>query len=281
MIGKSRQAQIPLNSRRPPAHSAFGQGCGVLRHAQEPGTYRHTRFEPPAAVAGWVQHFWLESWNLDDREPQLREVLPHPCVHLAFVRGHARIYGVQLSRFSRELKGNGCVIGVKFRPGAFYPFLHKPVATIADTSFDAQQLFNDIPTTALAISNYRDERGMIDQASQFLQAHLPDHDPAVENACEAVETIATDRSVTRVGDLIARCGVQDRTLQRLFHRYVGASPSWVIKRYRIYDALTQLDGASPGKWTELAQNLGYYDQAHFINDFKKLVGRSPSAYLKM
>ena len=186
-----------------------------------------------------------------------------------------------MSRFSRELKGNGCVIGVKFRPGAFYPFLRKPVATIADTSFDAQQLFNDIPTTALAISNCRDERGMIDRASLFLQAHLPDHDPAVENACEAVEIIATDRSVTRVGDLIARCGVQDRTLQRLFHRYVGASPSWVIKRYRIYDALTQLDRASPGKWTELAQNLGYYDQAHFINDFKRLVGRSPSAYLKI
>jgi AraC-like DNA-binding protein len=265
----------------PLAHSVFSQGCGVLRHAQEPGTYCHTRFEPPAAVAGWVQHFWVESWDLADGEPQVREVLPHPCVHLAFVRGQTRIYGVQLGRFSRELKGNGCVIGVKFRPGAFYPFLRKPVATIADTSFDAQQLFNDIPAAASAISNCHDERGMIDRASQFIQTHRPDHDPTVENVCEAVEIIATDRSVTRVGDLVARCGVQDRTLQRLFHRYVGASPNWVIKRYRIYDALTRLDQAPQGEWAELAQSLGYYDQAHFINDFKRLVGRSPSAYLKI
>lgn len=281
MIGKSRQAQTPLNSRRPPAHSAFGQGCGVLRHAQEPGTYRHTRFEPSADIADWVQHFWIESWNLGEDEPQTREVLPHPCVHLAFVRGQARIYGVQLGRFVRELKGENCVVGVKFRPGAFYPFLRKPVAAISDTSFEARQLFSDIPATAAAISDCPDDRGMIDLASQFIQAHLPDHDPTIENVCEAVEIIATDRSVTRVGDLIVRCGVQDRTLQRLFHRYVGASPGWVIRRYRIYDALTKLDQASHGEWTELAQNLGYYDQAHFINDFKKLVGRSPSAYLKI
>ena len=273
--------EIPFHMRSPLAGSAFSRGCGVLKHAQRPGTYRHTRFEPSAAVAQWVQHFWIESWSLDDGEPQVREVLPHPCVHLAFVRGQARLYGVQLGRFARELKGDGCVIGVKFRPGAFYPFLRKPVATISDTSFDAQQLFSDIPAVAAAISNCHDERGMIDLASQFIEGRLPDHDPAVENVCEAVEIVATDRTVTRVADLIARCGIQDRTLQRLFHRYVGASASWVIRRYRIYDALTQLDQASHGEWTELAQNLGYYDQAHFINDFKKLVGRSPSAYLKI
>jgi AraC-like DNA-binding protein len=252
-----------------------------LRHAQQPGTYRHVRFQPSGAVADWVQHFWIESWSLGDNEPQIREVLPHPCVHLAFVGDRARIYGVQLGRFVRELKGNNCVVGVKFRPGAFFPFLRKPVAKITDTAFDAQQLFSDIPAATLAISNSHDDRGMIDLASQFIEAHLPDHDPAVGNACEAVEIIANDRNVTRVGDLVGRCGVQDRTLQRLFHRYVGASASWVIRRYRIYDALTQLDQAPQGAWTELAQNLGYYDQAHFINDFRKLIGRSPSAYLKI
>jgi len=52
----------------------------------------------------------------------------------------------------------------------------------------------------------------------------------------------------------------------------------------VYEALEQLADGGPAEqirdWAGLAQDLGYYDQAHFINDFKKLVGRSPTAYLK-
>jgi AraC-like DNA-binding protein len=66
----------------------------------------------------------------------------------------------------------------------------------------------------------------------------------------------------------------------LFRRYVGASARWVIKRYRLYEALDRLNGPTRSDWADLAQELGYFDQAHFINDFKKIVGRSPSAYLK-
>ena len=104
--------------------------------------------------------------------------------------------------------------------------------------------------------------------------------PLVETACAVVEQIAADRSLTRVESLPARCGVQDRTLQRIFRRYIGASARWVIKRYRIFEALEQLEAGEPAQWASLAQDLGYYDQAHFINDFRKLVGRSPAAYVK-
>lgn len=127
----------------------------------------------------------------------------------------------------------------------------------------------------------RDDRSMVDAASRFLVAHLPPLDPNVETACHVVEEIVNDRSLTRVEDIVVRCGIQERTLQRLFHRYVGASAKWVVKRYRIYEALEQLAVGKPAEWAMLAQDLGYYDQAHFINDFKKLVGRSPSEYVKM
>jgi AraC-like DNA-binding protein len=66
----------------------------------------------------------------------------------------------------------------------------------------------------------------------------------------------------------------------MFRRYVGASARWVIKRYRLYEALEQLGRGTPANLAAVAQNLGYYDQAHFINDFKKLVGCSPAQYAK-
>jgi AraC-like DNA-binding protein len=281
MIGKSRHLDPDGQTQGiPPTRSAFGQGCGVLRHSPVPGSYHHIRYRPPSALADWVEHFWMESWELHGRASQTRVVLPHPCVHLVFAPGRSRIYGVQLSRFVRELKGDDRILGVKFRPGAFYPFFHEPVSRIANTSLPAQQVFPHVLTAEKSVLACRDDRAMVDAAAQFLMAYLPPSDPNVDTACEIVEEIANDRCVTRVEHVIERCGLQERTLQRLFHRYVGASPRWVIKRYRVYDVLNQLTAGIPVAWAALAQDMGYFDQSHFNNDFKKLVGCAPREYLE-
>jgi AraC-like DNA-binding protein len=281
MIGKSRHLDPDGQTQGiPPTRSAFGQGCGVLRHSPVPGSYHHIRYRPPSALADWVEHFWMESWELRGRASQTRVVLPHPCVHLVFAPGRSRIYGVQLSRFVRELKGDDRILGVKFRPGAFYPFFHEPVSRIANTSLPAQQVFPHVLTAEKSVLACRDDRAMVDAAAQFLMAYLPPSDPNVDTACEIVEEIANDRCVTRVEHVIERCGLQERTLQRLFHRYVGASPRWVIKRYRVYDVLNQLTAGIPVAWAALAQDMGYFDQSHFNNDFRKLVGCAPREYLE-
>ena len=281
MIGKIRHVDASETAGREPlSHTTFGRGCGVLRHSPPPGAYRHVRYAPPGALADWVQHFWVESWDLRGFAPQTREVLPHPCVHFAFARGRTRIYGVQLNRFVRNLEGEGRVFGVKFRPGAFYPFLRRPVCSIANESFPAQSLFSDATAAEEELLACRDDCDMIQVASRFLFAHLPPYDPVVEQACDAVEKIASDQGVTRVESLVARCGMRDRTLQRMFRRYIGASARWVIKRYRVYEALEELSHGRQANFAALAQSLGYFDQAHFINDFKKLVGRSPAQYAK-
>jgi AraC-like DNA-binding protein len=281
MIGKSRHPHSDGQAQgASPIRSAFGQGCGILRHSPSPDSYRHVRYPPPKALADWVQHFWLESWDLRGRTPQARVVLPHPSVHLAFVPGRSRIYGVQLSRFARELKDEGRILGIKFRPGAFYPFFHQPVSTIANLYLPAQRVFPDAVLAENSVFACSDEHAMVEAAAQFLTAHLPPHDPNVDTACGIVEEIVNDRCVTRVEHVIARCGLQERTLQRLFRRYVGASPRWVIKRYRVFEVLTQLSAGMPVAWAALAQDMGYFDQAHFNNDFKKLVGCSPREYLE-
>jgi AraC-like DNA-binding protein len=281
MIGKSRHLDPDGQTQGiPPTRSAFGQGCGVLRHSPVPGSYHHIRYRPPSALADWVEHFWMESWELRGRASQTRVVLPHPCVHLVFAPGRSRIYGVQLSRFVRELKGDDRILGVKFRPGAFYPFFHEPVSRIANTSLPAQQVFPHVLTAEKSVLACCDNRAMVDAAAQFLMAYLPPSDPNVDTACEIVEEIANDRCVTRVEHVIERSGLQERTLQRLFHRYVGASPRWVIKRYRVYDVLNQLTAGIPVAWAALAQDMGYFDQSHFNNDFRKLVGCAPREYLE-
>jgi len=279
MIGKTRHVdEDPMVEPLSSPLALVGQGCGVLRHSPPPGSYRHTRYAPPDELSGWVEHFWLEAWQFRDSASQTREMLPYPSVHLVFAPGRSRIYGIQLGRFVRELKDNGRILGIKFRPGAFYPFLRKPVCSIANGSILAAQVFSNVANTEAAVLGCRDDRGMVEMAAQFLAANLPPRDPNVETARSAVEVIAKDRNMTRVQELAAQVGATERTVQRLFRRYVGASPRWVIKRYRVYEALEQLTDGRPADLANLAQNLGYFDQAHFINDFKKLVGRAPTEY---
>lgn len=74
--------------------------------------------------------------------------------------------------------------------------------------------------------------------------------------------------------------VSKRTLQRIFSQYVGVGPKWVIKRYRLHEAADQLAGGNVVDWPRLALDLGYFDQAHFIKDFKAMVGRTPTEYAR-
>jgi AraC-like DNA-binding protein len=87
-----------------------------------------------------------------------------------------------------------------------------------------------------------------------------------------------DPSIARVEDLTERFGMSARTLQRLFRRYVGVGPKWVLQRYRLHEAAERIADGYSGDWAALALDLGYFDQAHFIKDFKALVGCSPAEY---
>ena len=117
-------------------------------------------------------------------------------------------------------------------------------------------------------------------AMAFLREHLPPHDKQVEHVAAIVQGIIDERSITRVDSLVERHGSGRRALQRLFAEYVGVSPKWVINRYRLHEALERLAAGEPPDWPTLALDLGYFDQAHFIRDFKRLVGRPPAAYAR-
>jgi AraC-like DNA-binding protein len=79
-------------------------------------------------------------------------------------------------------------------------------------------------------------------------------------------------------ELAARHAMSQRTLQRLFRRYVGVSPKWVLQRYRLHEAAERIAEGRDGDWAATALELGYFDQAHFIRDFKALIGASPAQY---
>jgi AraC-like DNA-binding protein len=114
----------------------------------------------------------------------------------------------------------------------------------------------------------------------FLRGRHPEPDENVHHVTTIVSAAAKDRDILKVDDLVDRFGLDKRTLQRLFAKYVGVSPKWVIQRYRLHEAAELLADGGPAGHAALALQLGYSDQAHFVRDFKAIVGVSPAAYAR-
>lgn len=259
----------------------IGPSRGVLQYPPGPGVFHHARIAPPAGLMSCVQHFWIVQWDLQGSAPQVRETLPHPNVHLVIDAQGAHIHGVHLGRFEAILEGRGGVVGVKFRPGGFRPFLRRSVSTLRNRTITLEQVFGQRAASLAAdVFSRADDEGMTEAVSDFLAAHLPPPDSTVERVASIVDAIEADRNLVTVEQLLARWRVAKRPLQRLFNEYVGVGPKWVINRYRLHEALERLHAGAPVDWSQLALELGYFDQSHFIRDFRSLVGRSPAQYVR-
>jgi AraC-like DNA-binding protein len=257
---------------------------GVLQTALVDGARsRHVRYHPSPDLEPFVEHYWSVAWDFRGRTPERVEILPHPSVHLVFQRRvGARIVGVTRAKFSRLLRGKGEIFAVKFTPGGFYPFLRAPVSTLTDTTSSIDLAFGaDGRTLAGAMLATRTDEARVAHVEAFLRSRLgSDVDDTVARVAELVYIARRDHTIVKVDDLASRSGMNTRTLQRLFAKYVGVSPKWVIQRYRLHEAAEQLATGGIEQAT-LALALGYSDQAHFVRDFKAVVGTSPAAFASL
>jgi AraC-like DNA-binding protein len=256
---------------------------GVLKNAASERTcFRHERYHPSRQLEQFVEHYWVVEWDLRGEAPERAETLPHPSVHMVFEQdGRSRIRGAARKKFSRLLEDKGGVFAVKFTPAGFYPFVGVPVSGFSNKTVRLRDVFgrqgDDLDRAVLAEET---DLSRINVVENFLLARLPAADENVLKVTEIVYKVAKDRGILKVQDLVDQYGLHQRTLQRLFARYVGVSPKWVIQRYRLHEAAEQLATSGSGSQADLALNFGYSDQAHFIRDFKSIVGVSPAAYAR-
>ena len=238
------------------------------------------RRSPPAAdLDHLVERHWVVQWDLGDRPPHRQEVVTHPCVNLVFEPHGAAVHGVHRRRDVRVLAGTGWAVGVKFRPGGFSGYLGRPVHELTDRSvaldadFGADGRALEREAAALAEPDAK-----IAVAEAFLRERRPAPDPEVDLVQAVVADMLDVEPGSAVHEIARRHAVSTRTLQRLFRRHVGVGPKWVLRRYRLQEAAEQLAAGERSDWTRLALDLGYFDHAHFIRDFRAVVGRSPAEY---
>ena len=258
---------------------------GVLRPA---ATARQSelRREYPVhpALRPFVERYWSVRWDRRGAAPFRSEVLTHPSVNLAVESGDAPrhgghalpaalVHGVVTRRFVIDLTGWGRVTAVKFRPGGFRAYRGEPVAT------DTVHRLADGDALVRAVLRPDEDDLRIAALDAALVARVPEPEPEYLLLTEVLTTMAGCRELTRVEHVAAACGLSTRSLQRLFRRWVGVGPKWVLGRHRLWDATAVIDAGGVEDLAALATGLGWFDQAHFSRDFRSMAGCTPSEYL--
>ncbi|MDG3011284.1 AraC family transcriptional regulator [Rhodococcus sp. D2-41] len=265
---------------------------GIMRPAQVGTVYELGRVDVAAELAPYIEYYWTIRWALDSPRRETSSVLSHPAVHLSIEEGdqaarHGHplpsvlVHGVITRRFDIELAGRGRVLGVKFRPGGFTAL----TGVAADRFTDRVESLTELRAGA---ADLRD--GVLGLETDEARARLADERlsrwlPEVEDRDyallrEVVDDVAGDRTLIRAAAVARRHGLTDRSLQRLLRRYTGITASWLIRRYRLLDAMDALQRDPGCDIAELAVTLGWYDQPHFTRDFTAAVGVPPVRYVR-
>ncbi|SER34295.1 DUF6597 domain-containing transcriptional factor [Microlunatus flavus] len=273
------------------ATSRTASTAGILRPEEFARHVDLHRLAPAPDLAPWVENHWVLRWSLPAEVRFPSQVLPHPTMNLTVERGVRRpeappasvlVTGPVTRRFDVETRGSGWVWGVRFRPGGLPALAGFDASALAERTVAAADL---LPAPVVAALDAVDDtgatleadRGRVEAALRPL-AVAAGHDPDHELVLALVADMLADRGLLRVAQVTERHGVSGRRLQRLFARYVGVGPKWVLARYRMHDVVSALDAGWEGSLADLAATYGWYDQAHFTRDFRNLVGVTPAQY---
>ena len=247
------------------------------------GFAKHFRlccYLPSADMAPFVAHYFVSRRVKPQDTYTPTDVLTRPAVTLFFVSDQAYVSGVTTGR--RTLKNTDIYAGAKFVPGGFHPFWQRSISELAERRQAAMTIF---PEANAAFTRHllarQNDGDIVSAIESLLRTQQPRLDPNIRLINAILATIESDDSLHTVAALVRRSGINERTLQHLFHTYVGSGPKWCIMRARFLRAISHAHSRDETNWTTIAAELGYSTQSHFSNDFKKLIGVSPVQYIKL
>lgn len=251
---------------------------GVLHQQQSQQHYRLRRYFPDPSLTDWVEQFWLVDWDLDDGITHTQQNLPDPNFHLVISDDRVRIIGPVSKVYAYEMKGKGRIIGVKFELGALHELLDLPLIEYVDKEIETRTVFGaDVVAELTKLVKVTSDRAICQTLQTCLRAFVTPIREAQRTVRQLVNLMKEDSSLCKVNQLADHSGHSPRMLQRYFKTYVGLSPKWLIRKYRLHHALEQLDSGQSDMLDIVAQ-LEYTDQSHLIRDFKDVVGVTPRGY---
>jgi AraC-like DNA-binding protein len=256
---------------------------GVVGRANTGPVFDLRQWRPSASASVWVENFWSVTWDLRDAEPFESTVITFPVLHLTHewgtdgVRhGHrlpaTLVHGVVERVFSTTLSGTGAVVGARFRPGGFAARFDRDASVLTGRVLPPDDELFSAPL--VLADNCEQAAARLDEAI----GNYDDDNPMYRDLLALLERISADPRLHRVEQVMALSPWSERTTQRVFRRHVGVPVKWVLCRYRLQHAALAIETEPDTEFADLAVRFGWYDQAHFINDFRDMLGCTPGGY---
>jgi AraC-like DNA-binding protein len=242
-------------------------------------------YAPRAPLSEFVALFW--HWRGHTAPRSTERLLPMATMELVVRLGGGKpgggVSGPHSEVFFLERTADDELLGVHFKPGGALPFLGVPAGDLHNRSVTLDDLWGERNAARIvarlyeAPSSYAKfallERTLLDVAFRPLARQ-----PA---ATYALAELKRDSSVRSSADVARELEMSQRRFIRLFRDEIGLTPKLYSRIERLQAVLRRIELLDDVDWADVASSCGYFDQSHFIHDFREFTGLRPSDYLDL
>lgn len=191
--------------------------------------------------------------------------------------------GMQDHYTNASLISNGIadMMGICFLPFGMYPFLRIPISEFKNQILGTNEIgFKPASEIIFRLTEtpVASERVMI--LEQILLKVLNADDIIHQNLHELFIRLNQGCSDIKLSEFCERNNISPRTLERIYNKYVGIPAKTYITLNRFHKSLNNLLYVRPSKLSNIAYCNGYFDQMHFIREFKRFAGNTPKAFIQ-
>jgi AraC-like DNA-binding protein len=254
----------------------------------------YRRYTPPQPLAALVDCFWY-SEGFEGTHQQER-LLPNGESGIVFDlrQEPIRIYdsvdtaisasfapavfcGSRTDCFVIDTSAQERVLGIQFKPGGAFPILGMPASEVANATYSLDDVWPGhtarMRERCLSASSVAAMFAILEEELLARLARGPVLHVAVSFAVHRLS------KGIRVRDVAEQAGLSSRRLIDLFEQQTGLAPKAFQRVRRFQRALRSLHSGREAQGAALAAACGYYDQAHFIHDFRTFAGMTPGEYV--
>lgn len=257
---------------------------------------KYETYPPHSDLAALVKCHWILEVPGDFESPKQR-VVPDGCIEMFFILGddvkrytseeeyiiqpRAMVYGQIKEPYIIQPTGYVDTFAVRFYPYGFASFTETPIQDLADRETLLTDLFDEKSARDLekAIINATSTQARIKTIEEFLLKQLVNPATIDRILKSTIDALWETGGSVPIQNILGEESSKRRSLERQFSKQVGISPKQLGKIIRLQAALKTLLTDQEKSLTQIAYESEYYDQAHFIKDFKEFTGINPKSYL--
>lgn len=251
-------------------------------------------FQPPPQLTPYVRFYWALEAEVKDGEEFVHRSMADGCVELVFHyrasfdevdadgrRSYSPLSSIQAqsTKFRRfSTKESFGIFGIYLYPYAIPRLFAHPASDFTNISPDLESVFGlEGRLIEEQMSSASDNQKRVAIATQFLISKLTSAQRELPPIYRAIDSVIASAGDVRIADLARTHEISTRQFERRFKEFAGLNPKLYSRVVR-FQAATQHKFTGTRDLTEIAYACGYYDQSHFINDFRQFSGYTPKEY---